>query len=76
MAKGTPITERKIRTYQCTNEPGSACIAIIDGWSMVFYGATPFQAMRNADQFRREEVRKDVLRTRAKKAELLGEVEA
>lgn len=76
MAKPPPITERPIHTWTAFSDPEKPCIAMIEGWPMLFYGPTPMRAHKNADDWRREAVRNDKLIPKARKAELLGEVAA
>jgi hypothetical protein len=73
MSKVPPITERPIHVYTCLSDPTRKCVALIDGWPMVFRGETPMQAKRAADEWRREAVANDKMLTKARKAELLGE---
>lgn len=60
MAKA-PITELTIRTWSPTRN-GDPCIAMIAGLPMVFYGKTPMQAYRAANEWRQAESAKEARR--------------
>lgn len=70
---GKPITERAIHVYTCLSDPTRKCVALIDGWPMIFKGDTPLHAKRVADDWRRDAIRNDKALSKAKKAQLLGE---
>lgn len=68
-----PITERPIHVYTCLSDPSRKCVALIDGWPMIFKGETPMKAKRVADDFRREAILNDKAMTREQKSRILGE---
>lgn len=73
MAKALPITAREIHTWTAFSDPEKPCIAMIEGWPMIFYGATPMKAHRAADTWRKNAIKDDKLIPKLRKAEMLGE---
>ena len=71
MAK-VPFTERKIHVYTCLTDPSRKCLAVIDGFAMIFRGDTPMQARKAADDWRKEAIASDKLLSKAQKEQLLG----
>ncbi|MFG6524452.1 hypothetical protein [Sulfitobacter sp. M23508] len=75
MAAVTPITQRAIHTYTCTDLTKPA-LAIIDGCPWLFYDPSPLRAKKKADEWRRDMVRQDKLIPAKTKAQWLGEAQA
>ena len=73
MGTRIPITEREIHTWTPFNNSSKPCVAMIEGWPMVFYGSTPMKAHMAADVWRKEAIRNDKLIPKLRKAEMLGE---
>ena len=70
---GTPVIHRGIKVFSCVNDPSAPAVALIDGFPLIFRGATPMQAKRNADEWRRKATADDKLIPSNLKREWLGE---
>lgn len=71
MAK-VSFTEREIHVYTCMTDTSRKCIAMIDGFTMIFKGDTAMQARQAADEWRKEAIASDKLLTKTQKEHLLG----
>lgn len=67
---GKPFKDREINIYTCLTNPAKPCVALIDGFPMIFEAPTPLKARKLAEDWRTEAIRQDKLRpARRKKAD-------
>lgn len=64
---GKPFKDREINIYTCLTNPSRPCLALIDGFPMIFEGPTPMKVRKMAEDWRKEAIKQDKLIPRVKK---------